>query len=201
MLFLGLTRALECAKLGSNWNHLSLAKQISLLDLLFGCINLTLTSLCSANMCNTVPTNQSLSYMVYHSVYHVVQIGVGIVLDVSVEHNKVRVKFMHPKDPAKNLVWPAADNFSWIPCLASSETHISSRNNIDRELLQKIWIRPSGHQLLKASQMNQSIEGTVNHFFPIMSFRIIFRHWKNSVPIDASLDLVRYEDTPRFEQI
>ena len=49
--------------------------------------------------------------------------------------------------------------------------------------------------------MNQSIEGTVNHFFPIMSFRIIFRHWKNSVPTDASLDLVRYEDTPRFEQI
>ena len=47
--------------------------------------------------------------------------------------------------------------------------------------------------------MNQSIEGTVNHFFPSCLFP--FRLWKNCVPIDASLALGRYEDTPRFEQI
>ena len=40
---------------------------------------------------------------------------VGIVLDISAEHNEVRVRFMHPKGPSKNFAWPATADCNWIP--------------------------------------------------------------------------------------
>ena len=39
----------------------------------------------------------------------------GIVVDASVEHNDVQVKFVHPKGPAKNFFWPAREDICSIP--------------------------------------------------------------------------------------
>ena len=64
------------------------------------------------------------------------------------------------------------------------------------DYIQKYLItRQSGRKFSKASQKNQSIEATVNHFSPL-SFCVTFRPWKNPMSLDASFILDRYEDTP-----
>ena len=40
---------------------------------------------------------------------------VGLVRDLSFEHNDVNVKFMHPKGPAKAVFWPDREDNCWVP--------------------------------------------------------------------------------------
>ena len=136
MLFLDEIWVSELAKHGIQLKS-SAAGQTKFFAGSFGCMNLTLTLLCSTETSNTIPTPICITwYTEWYTIYDR-DWFVGIVLHMFAEHNEVRVKFMHPKRRSSKEICLASDRwFQLDPSLAHSKARVKPRNNIDRELLQ-----------------------------------------------------------------